>query len=110
MFLLRAFIIAVVERLLLRLCMWLGGQISRKPNDHTSNANYKLRRRHPPLSLPMLQHLQHLLHQVLAPPQQVQQPHSYRPFHGGLGSCFSSAVHIHHAPMAINTVSVTTFG
>jgi hypothetical protein len=111
MSLLSVFTIAVVQLLLFRLWLWLGGQISRKQNERMSNkSNAKLRRHHQTLSLPMLRHPQHLLHQVLAVLQQVQQPHSYHPSHGGLRSYFSSAVHIHHVPMAINTVSVTAFG
>ncbi|KAG2348220.1 hypothetical protein BDR05DRAFT_506500 [Suillus weaverae] len=96
-----------------RLWLLLGVQNTRKRYEHISNKpnrTAKPRRRHRTLSLPMLQHPRRLLLHVLTLPQQVQQPHSHHPYHGGLRSCCFSAVHLHHTPMVIDTVSVAALG
>ncbi|KAG2753616.1 hypothetical protein P692DRAFT_201234845 [Suillus brevipes Sb2] len=87
-----------------RLWLLLEGHNSRKQNEHMSKLNCapKLRRCHRTLSLPMPQHLRHLL--------QVQQPHNQNLYHGGLKSCCFSAVHIHRMPTVINTASVAASG
>jgi len=73
------------------------------------NCTAKPRHRHCTLKLLVLQHLRYLLW-VLVLPQQVQQPHSYNLSHGGLRSYCLSAVHLHHTPMATNTVNVAASG
>jgi hypothetical protein len=78
--------------------------MSNKPN-----CTAKPRHRHCTLKLLVLQHLRYLL-RVLVLPQQVQQPHSYNPSHGGLRSYCLSAVHLHHSPTATNTVNVAASG
>jgi hypothetical protein len=74
------------------------------------NCMAKPKRRHRTLSLSILRHPRYLLLQVLVLPRQVQQLHSRYLFHGGLRLYCFSAVHLHHTPMATNTVNVAASG